>query len=84
MKSRVTEDFMACFAALPPQVREQARKKYQLWKQNPQHPSLHFKRVSDKEPLYSVRVGSVGERLGCLRLTLSHGSGLDRMLIMTS
>jgi hypothetical protein len=64
--SRVTEDFMSCFAGLPQEVREQARKKYQLWKHDPYHPSLHFKRVSNTEPLYAVRIGIGWRALGLL------------------
>ena len=37
-------------------VQKQAREAYQLFKQNPYHPGLHFKRIDPKEPIYSVRV----------------------------
>ena len=66
MISRVTEDFLACFGKLPHEVQQQARKNYRLWKQNPSHPGLQFKRVSDQEPLYSVRVGLGWRALGLL------------------
>ena len=64
MNSRVTEDFVACFARLPQPVKDQAQKNYRLWKQNHRHPSLFFKRVSDREPLYSVRIGIGWRALG--------------------
>jgi len=57
LNSRVTEDFLACFAALPDPIKAQARKAYRLWRQNPSHPSLRFKRVHPREPIYSARVG---------------------------
>lgn len=57
MNSRVTEDFLACFAALPDPIKAQARKAYRLWRQNPSHPSVRFKRVHPREPIYSARVG---------------------------
>lgn len=57
MKSQLTEDFVARFAALPESVKASARKGYRLWRQNPSHPSLHFKRVHASEPIYSARVG---------------------------
>jgi hypothetical protein len=57
VKSRVTEDFIALFAKLPAEVRARARKNYRLWRQDPSHPSLHFKRVHSKDPVYSIRVG---------------------------
>ncbi len=51
---------------LPLSVKKQARKAYQMWKINPHHPSLHFKRVDDKEPIYSVRVSNDYRVLGFL------------------
>lgn len=66
MRSRVNEDFIACFYRLPHEIREKARKNYRLWKQNPNHPSLHFKRIHRHEPLYSIRVGIDWRALGML------------------
>ena len=54
------------FRALPESIKEQARKSYRLWRANPYHPGLHFKRVHPKEPLYSVRVGLGWRALGVL------------------
>ena len=67
MKSHVTEDFRRCFARLPQQVQAQARKAYRLWRQNPHHPSLHFKCIHSKESLYSVRVGLGWRALGLVQ-----------------
>jgi hypothetical protein len=39
---------------LPQSVQELARKNFELLKQNPQHPSLHFKKVGR---YWSARVG---------------------------
>lgn len=66
MNSRLTEDFVACFAHVPDSVKNQARKNYRLWRTNPQHPSLHFKRVHNRENMYSVRVGIGWRVLGLL------------------
>lgn len=57
MISQITNDFVKLFRQLPPRIQIQARKTYQLWKQYPYHASLDFKRVSDRQPVYSVRVG---------------------------
>ena len=57
MKSHTTAAFRKRFAGLPSDVRDQARIAYQLFKSNPHHPSLHFKRVHMVEPVYSARVG---------------------------
>ena len=57
MNSYLTEDFLSCFRRLPQNIKEKARKNYRLWRENPNHPSLQFKRVHPREPIYSVRVG---------------------------
>ena len=64
MNSQLTDDFLACFAKLPNNVKEQARKAYKLWRDNPNHPSLHFKKIHDHESLYSVRVSRSWRALG--------------------
>ncbi len=57
MNSRITEEFVARFAALPLSVKAQARKAFRLWQQNTAHPSLQFKKVHTREPIYSARIG---------------------------
>lgn len=64
MNSQITEDFLACFARLPDAVKTQARKAYRLWRDNPSHPSLHFKQIHGHEALYAVRVGLGWRALG--------------------
>jgi hypothetical protein len=66
VNSVLTEDFIACFRALPDSVQDLARKNYRLWRNDSAHPSLHFKRVHSTEPLYSVRVGRGWRALGLL------------------
>ncbi|MBD2513984.1 hypothetical protein H6G93_02995 [Nostoc sp. FACHB-973] len=56
MKSRTTAQFRDLFANLPQQVQQQAREAYQQFKQDPWHPSLRFKQVHPREPIYSARV----------------------------
>lgn len=63
MKSFATAEFWKAYAALSPAVKEQAQKAYQLWQENPLHPSLHFKKVGKN--LWSVRVSG-----GCRALAL--------------
>lgn len=57
MKSQTTAAFRKRFAALPEDARNQARTAYRLFAGDPHHPSLHFKRVHDSQPIYSARVG---------------------------
>jgi hypothetical protein len=54
-------DFWTCFDALPANVQELARKNYEILKNNPSHPSLHFKEVGR---FRSVRVGLRYRALG--------------------
>jgi hypothetical protein len=54
MKSFATPNFWEIYAALSPEMKGQARKAYRLWKENPLHPSLHFKKVGKN--LWSARI----------------------------
>lgn len=51
---RTTARFWTLFARLPEAVQVVARKNFDLLKDNPSHPSLHFKKVGK---LWSVRAG---------------------------
>ncbi|WP_341735253.1 hypothetical protein [Microcoleus sp. CAWBG640] len=66
MKSSVTRSFRTRLESLPASVQEQADKAYALWQENPDHPSLQFKRVSQKQPIYSARVSINYRVLGLL------------------
>lgn len=54
MNHKTTPQFWNCYAALPARVRDLADKCYGQLKENPQHPSLHFKRIDN---FRTVRVG---------------------------
>ena len=54
--SGTTGKFRALYDALPKPIREKARSAYQLWSENPDHPSLRFKKVHARLPVYSVRI----------------------------
>lgn len=64
MKSQISEDFISCFHALPARIQRLARKNYRLWKENPAHPSVQFKLVGKRMPVYSIRVGIGWRALG--------------------
>jgi hypothetical protein len=64
--SRTTAQFRRAFAELPPEVQHQARRAYDLFRQNPNHPSLRFKPVHPKRPIYSVRISPAYRALGVL------------------
>jgi hypothetical protein len=61
VRSRATPRFWAAYRELPPEIQDLARKAYRLFRENPAHPSLHFKKVHDRDPVYSARV-SLGYR----------------------
>jgi hypothetical protein len=54
MKHVASRAFWDAYGKLPEQVRALADKNYALLKENPQHPSLQFKKVGR---FWSVRVG---------------------------
>jgi len=56
MKSEALPSFWAAYRSLDDSIRQQARKTYRLWSENPFHPSLHFKCINDEEHIWSVRV----------------------------
>ena len=67
MKSHTNPDFRRLFAALPQDVREQARAAYRLFRANPRHPGLNFKRIHASDRLVSVRIGRDYRAVGVLR-----------------
>ncbi len=67
MKSSRTRDFRKLFLKLPQRVKETAKKNYQLWKNNPSHPSLEFKQINAKDNLWSVRVGIGWRAVGVIK-----------------
>lgn len=66
MDSRTTRQFREAFAALPEEVRQHARRAYQLFRADPRHSSLRFKKVDDESNIYSVRIGLAHRALGVL------------------
>jgi len=61
LKHHATPRFWRAYDALPPEIRRLADEKYALLKQDPTHPSLHFKKVGDFQ---SVRIGLHHRSLG--------------------
>lgn len=65
IESRITRSFRAAFASLPDEIQARARRAYHLFRENPEHPSLRFKKVGQLENVYSVRIGLGYRALGC-------------------
>lgn len=54
MRHFASPQFWSRYAQLPEPIQQLADKNYELLKQNPQHPSLHFKQIGR---FWSVRIG---------------------------
>lgn len=66
MKSETTRQFRRLFSSLPRQIQRQARQAYRLFRQDANHPGLHFKRVFADPPMYSARIGIGYRAVGVL------------------
>ena len=69
MKSVATRRFWELFHALPVDVQKLAVKNYGLWRQNRNHPSLHFRLLQGSKNRFTVRVGDHYRALGQLDST---------------
>jgi mRNA-degrading endonuclease RelE of RelBE toxin-antitoxin system len=56
VKSVITKSFRALLSELPINIQERANDAYLQFQQNPNHPSLRFKKVHSDLPIYSVRI----------------------------
>ena len=50
--------FWRHYDQLPREIQKLADKYFQLLKQDPSHPSLHFKKIGADKHLWSVRIGA--------------------------
>ena len=66
MRSFTQKSFWDAYRRLPGHVQRQARESYHFFALDPSHPSLEFKRVSQRRPVYSMRVGIGYRALGVL------------------
>jgi hypothetical protein len=49
---------------LPESIKDLAKRAYNLFKDNPAHPGLQFKKVNDNPEVYSVRITRAYRSLG--------------------
>ena len=66
IQSRTTREFREAFALLPNDARRQAQRAYGLFRADPRHPSLRFKKVDEESNVYSVRIGLGYRALGVM------------------
>lgn len=64
MRHFTLPQFWQFYDRLPKHIQSQADKNYELLKRDPFHPSLHFKKISGKRILWSVRIGEQYRALG--------------------
>lgn len=57
IQSRTTRRFWRLFRSLPDSVQRDAKQAYRLFRTNPAHPGLPFKKLEGEEDIYSARVG---------------------------
>ena len=66
MKSKTTSRFWRLHDRLPTHVQELALKTYNLWRENPAHPSLEFKKLHGSKSRFSIRIGDHYRAIGHL------------------
>jgi hypothetical protein len=70
IESRTTRRFREAYANLPEETRQQARQAYMLFRKDPHHPGLRFKKVDEESNTFSVRVGLGYRALGVMEGTI--------------
>ena len=58
MESFTVKSYWRAYNELREQIRTQADSKFDLWKEDPFHPSLRFKCVNSEESIWSVRINA--------------------------
>jgi len=66
VNSVTTDQFRKLYIQAPLERRRKIRRAYQLWEENPAHPSLRFKKVHTTLPIYSARVDLDWRAVGVL------------------
>jgi hypothetical protein len=61
LNHHTSPSFWEAFDRLPTEIQNLARRNYELLRDNPRHPSLHFKKVGGQ---WSVRIGRGYRALG--------------------
>lgn len=56
MNSETLPAFWEAYIRLDKDIKHRARKAYGLWRDNPFHPSLHFKCINQEENIWSLRI----------------------------
>ena len=79
MNSKTTKRFRQMLAKLPSDIRQQAKEAYKLFRENPYHPSLQFKKVHRTELIYAARININYRAVGVVDGGELFGSGSVHM-----
>lgn len=63
----MTRQFWRLFSDLSPIVRREAQEAYRLFRANPAHPGLQFKKLQGEGDIYSARIGLNYRALAIMR-----------------
>lgn len=88
MTSYINSQFKKSYKALPKEIKQIAKKQYHIFKNDPYHASLHFKKIHSNKPIYSCRINKDYRTVGVLNNNViiwfwigSHGD-YDKLLKM--
>ena len=56
MISKTTSKFWELYEELSNELKKEAKKAFAMFQENPSYPSLRFKKIHSKEPIYSIRI----------------------------
>ncbi|MBI1757566.1 MAG: hypothetical protein HYR64_10730 [Fimbriimonas ginsengisoli] len=65
-RSSTTPTFRKLRSELPREIKRRTQNCYRLWRADPLHPSLHFKRIHGTASIWSVRISRGYRALGLL------------------
>lgn len=66
MISYINQKWKKLYRDLPLEIRQIAKKQYKIFKENPYHASLHFKRVHSNKPIFSARINTNYRTIGII------------------
>ncbi|MEO8514873.1 MAG: hypothetical protein ABI543_15045 [Ignavibacteria bacterium] len=67
MNSELTTEFIELYNKLQKHIKTLASKNYKLWKNDPTHPGLYFKKIKSHDNIYSIRIGAAWRAIGVLK-----------------
>ena len=74
MISKTTTKFWRYYEKLPEEIKKKARKMFKIFREDPYHPSLRFKRIHSIKPIFSIRITKDYRAIGILEKDEMHTS----------